>query len=47
MWNKLLAALAGMAFAYTAMGAALALNLKAMDADIHAVEIQWEHIKFD
>ena len=47
MRNKLLAVLTVMAFAYTATGAAAASNLKAMDADIHAVEIQWEHIKFD
>ena len=47
MRNKLLAVLTGMAFAYTAAGAAAASNHKAMDADIHAVEMQWEHIKFD
>ena len=39
MRNKLLAVLTVMAFAYTATGAAAASNLKAMDADIHAVEI--------
>jgi tetratricopeptide (TPR) repeat protein len=35
-----------MAFACVTGGAALASNNKAMDADIHSVELQWEHIKF-
>jgi tetratricopeptide (TPR) repeat protein len=47
MQNMLLAVLTVLAFAYTTAGAAIASNLKAMDADIHAIEIQWEHIKFE
>ena len=47
MPNKLLLVLTGVAFACVTAGAALASNNKAMDADIHSVELQWEHIKFD
>ncbi len=47
MSNKLLCILTGVAIAWLPGGAALASNNKAMDADIHSVEIQWEHIKFD
>ncbi len=47
MRNMPLAVLTVLAFAYTTAGAAIASNLKAMDADIHAIEIQWEHIKFE
>jgi tetratricopeptide (TPR) repeat protein len=47
MPNKLLPVLTGMALACVAGGAALASNNKAMDADIHAMELEWEHIKFD
>jgi tetratricopeptide (TPR) repeat protein len=47
MLNKLLRVLTGMAFACVTGGTALASNNKAMDADIHSVELQWEHIKFD
>ncbi len=46
MLNKLLRVFAGMAFACVTGGGALASNNKAMDADIHSVELQWEHIKF-
>ncbi len=46
MRQKLLRVLAGMALACVMGGAALASNNKAMDADIHSVELQWEHIKF-
>jgi hypothetical protein len=34
-----------MAFACVTGGTALASNNKAMDADIHNIELQWEHIK--
>jgi tetratricopeptide (TPR) repeat protein len=47
MPNKLLRVLTVMALACAASGAALASNNKAMDADIHSIELQWEHIKFD
>ena len=47
MPNTLLRVLAGMALAVAASGTALASNNKAMDADIHSIELQWEHIKFD
>ena len=47
MPNKLLGVLTGIAFAWVTGGAALASNNKTMDADIHAIELQWEHIKFD
>jgi len=47
MSNTLLRLLTGMALACAASGAALASNNKAMDADIHSIELQWEHIKFD
>src|ERR1043165_6031825 len=47
MPNKLLCVLTGLALACLATGPALASNNKAMDADIHSVELQWEHIKFD
>ena len=45
---QLLRALAGAAFVACLAGApALASNNKAMDADIHSIELQWEHIKFE
>ena len=47
MPNKLLRILTGMAFACVTGGTALASNNKAMDADIHNIELRWEHIKFD
>ena len=47
MPNKLLCGLTGLALACLMTGPALASNNKAMDADIHSVELQWEHIKFD
>jgi tetratricopeptide (TPR) repeat protein len=47
MLNKLLRVLTGVAFACVTGGTALASNNKAMDADIHSIELQWEHIKFD
>ena len=47
MPNKLLLVLTGLAFACVTGGTALASNNKAMDADIHSIELQWEHIKFD
>jgi hypothetical protein len=47
MPNKFLRILAGVAFACVTAGTALASNNKTMDADIHSVELQWEHIKFD
>ena len=48
MRDKLLRLLTGMALACVAGPAtALASNNKAMDADIHAIELRWEHIKFD
>jgi tetratricopeptide (TPR) repeat protein len=47
MPNKLLYVLTGMAFACVTGGTALASNNKAMDAEIHSIELQWEHIKFD
>jgi tetratricopeptide (TPR) repeat protein len=39
--------LAGVALAGLSGGTALASNNKAMDADIHSIELQWEHIKFE
>lgn len=47
MPNKFLRVLAGVAFACVTAGTALASNNKTMDADIHSIELQWEHIKFD
>jgi tetratricopeptide (TPR) repeat protein len=47
MRHKVMPALFGVAFACTAHVPALASNNKAMDTDIHSVELQWEHIKFD
>jgi tetratricopeptide (TPR) repeat protein len=47
MPNKLLRVFIGMAFAWLIGGTALASNNKAMNADIHSIELQWEHIKFD
>jgi tetratricopeptide (TPR) repeat protein len=47
MRHKLLLALIGVAFVCTMQVPAFASNNKAMDADIHSVELQWEHIKFD
>ena len=48
MRDKLLRLLTGMTFACVAgPTTALASNNKAMDADIHAIELRWEHIKFD
>jgi tetratricopeptide (TPR) repeat protein len=42
----LLRILIGMTLACATSSGALASNNKAMDADIHSVELQWEHIKF-
>ena len=47
MPNTFLRMLTGMALAVAASGTALASNNKAMDADIHSIELQWEHIKFE
>ena len=47
MPNTFLRVLTGMALAIAASGTALASNNKAMDADIHSIELQWEHIKFE
>jgi hypothetical protein len=47
MRHKLLPALIGVAVACAMPAPAFASNNKAMDADIHSVELQWEHIKFD
>jgi tetratricopeptide (TPR) repeat protein len=47
MPNKLLRVFAGVALACVVGDPALASNNKAMDADIHAVELRWEHIKFE
>lgn len=47
MRNKLLPALIGAAVACLAQAPSFASNNKAMDADIHSVELQWEHIKFE
>ena len=47
MPDKLLRVLFGVAFACVTGGTALASNSKPMDADLHAIELQWEHIKFD
>jgi tetratricopeptide (TPR) repeat protein len=47
MPNKLLRGLAVLALAYAIGGPAFASNNKAMDADIHTIELRWEHIKFD
>ena len=47
MQMKLLRALAVVACTFAAGGHALASNNNAMDADIHSIELQWEHIKFD
>ena len=46
MPNRLLGLLTGVAVALLTGGTALASNNKAMDADIHSIELQWEHIKF-
>lgn len=46
MPNRLLGLLTGVAVALSTGGTALASNNKAMDADIHSIELQWEHIKF-
>ena len=47
MRDKLLQLFTGLAFACITGGTALASNNKAMDADLHAIELRWEHIKFD
>jgi tetratricopeptide (TPR) repeat protein len=47
MLHKVLLAFFGVVFACAVQGTALASNNKAMDTDIHSVELQWEHIKFD
>ena len=47
MREKLLRVLTGLAFICVTGGTALASNNKAMDADLHAIELRWEHIKFD
>ena len=46
MQIKLLRALAVVACTFAAGGHALASNSNAMEADIHSIELQWEHIKF-
>jgi len=46
MPNKPLWLLIGVAVALVTGVPALASNNKAMDADIHSIELQWEHIKF-
>jgi tetratricopeptide (TPR) repeat protein len=46
MPNRLLGLLTAVAVALLTGGTALASNNKAMDADIHSIELQWEHIKF-
>jgi tetratricopeptide (TPR) repeat protein len=46
MPNKLLRGLASMALACVMAGPAFASNNKTMDADIHTIELRWEHIKF-
>jgi tetratricopeptide (TPR) repeat protein len=46
MPNKLLRVFIGVVLACFTGGAALASNKRAMDADIHSIELQWEHIKF-
>ena len=47
MPNTFSRVLIGMALAVATSGTALASNNNAMDADIHSIELQWEHIKFD
>jgi hypothetical protein len=47
MPNKLLCVLTSVALTSLTCGSAFGSNNKAMDADIHSVELQWEHIKFD
>jgi tetratricopeptide (TPR) repeat protein len=48
MRDKLVQVFTGLALAYVAgCTCALASNNKAMDADLHAIELRWEHIKFD
>ncbi len=47
MRKMLSAVLFAATFACCTTGAAFAANLKAMETDIHAIEIQWEHIKFE
>ena len=47
MPSKTLRVVVGMLFACLSGGAAQASNNKAMDADLHAIAIAWEHIKFD
>ena len=47
MPKKLLCVLTGVALTSLTCGSAFGSNNKAMDADIHSVELQWEHIKFD
>jgi Tfp pilus assembly protein PilF len=46
MPNKLLGLFTAVAVALLMGGAALASNNKAMDTDLHSIELQWEHIKF-
>jgi tetratricopeptide (TPR) repeat protein len=46
MPNKLLGLFTAVAVAFLMGRAALASNNKAMDADLHSIELQWEHIKF-
>jgi tetratricopeptide (TPR) repeat protein len=47
MRDEFLRVLTGVAFACVTGSAVLASNNKVMDADIHAIELQWEHIKFN
>jgi tetratricopeptide (TPR) repeat protein len=46
MPNKLLRILVAVVFACFTAGSALASNNKAMNADIHKIELRWEQIKF-
>lgn len=47
MPSKTLRVIAGMLFICLSGGVAEASNNKAMDADLHAIALAWEHIKFD
>ena len=47
MPDKILSVPTAVVVAYFTTDSAFASNNKAMDADIHSVELQWEHIKFD
>ena len=47
MPDKILSVLTAVVVAYFTTDSAFASDNKAMDTDIHSVELQWEHIKFD